>query len=101
MDNEPRNLVDTTAAAGVEDAPQSEIPHAVQRLQMANAHLHEVVKVLHERLAPVRNEHAEQKQDNRAVRGYGSELARILGTEADRAETASEVIIKILNELEV
>lgn len=103
MDNDPRNAVNTTVADGKElaEAPQSEVPHALQRLERANAQLHEVVKVLHERLAPVRNEHAEQGQSDKAVRGYGSEVARRIGTEADRAEMASDVIIKILNELEV
>lgn len=83
------------------EAPQSEVPHALQRLERANSQLHEVVKVLHERLAPVRNEHAETGQSDKAVRGYGSEVARRIGSEADRAEMASDVIIKILNELEV
>ena len=104
MDIDPRNAANTTVAGGKElaEAPQSEVPHALSRLEMANAHLHEVVGVLHERLAPVRNEHAEQSgQSDRAVRGYGSEVARRIGTEADSAEMASDVIIKILNELEV
>ena len=84
-------------------APQSEIPHALMRLERANSQLHEVVGVLHERLQPVRHETPRKDGDagNKAVRDYGSELARVIGDQANRAEMASEVIIKILNELEV
>lgn len=78
-----------------------EVSHSLARLEQANSQLHNVVKELHERLAPVRNEHSEQGQSDKAVRGYGSEVARRIGMEADRAEVATDVIIKILNELEV
>lgn len=103
MDNDPRNMVNTTVAGGKElaDTPQSEVPHALQRLEQANSQLHEVTKVLHERLAPVRNEHNAQGESDKAVRGYGSEVARRIGEQADRTEMATAVIIKILNELEV
>lgn len=95
MHEDPRFAGETT------EAPQSEVPHALQRLERANSQLHEVVKVLHERLAPVRNQHNTQSESDKAVRGYGSEIAIKIGSEADRAELATAVIVKILNELEV
>lgn len=97
---DPRFAQDVAMA---DPGPQSEVPHALMRLEQANAQLHEVVKVLHERLAPIRNERPQKEGDerNKAVRGYGSEVARIIGGQADKAEIASQVIIKILNEIEV
>lgn len=103
MDNDPRNAFNGTVGGGevMTEAPQSELPHALNRLEMANSQLHEVVKALHERLQPVRNEHNAQSEGDKAVRGYGSEFARRIGEQADRTEMASAVIVKILNELEV
>ena len=93
---------DPRFAAETADAPQAEVPHALMRLERANSQLHEVVKVLHERLQPVRHQSDEGSgESSKAVRGYSSELARVIGDQANRAEIASEVIIKILNELEV
>lgn len=83
------------------DAPQSEIPHALNRLEVATSQLHETIKVLHERLAPVRNEHSKHSEGDQAVRGYSSEVARRIGNQADGTELATNVLLKILNELEV
>lgn len=89
------------AGSEVAAEPQQEVPHAVNRLEQANSQLHEVTKVLHERLASVRNEHSNKEAADQAVRGYSSELARRIGEQADRTEMATAVIVKILNELEV
>lgn len=96
---DPRNMV--AAGGEVAAAPQQEVPHALSRLEQANSTLHNVVKELHERLTPVRNQHNAQNEGDKAVRGYGSEVAIKIGREADRAEMATDVIVKILNELEV
>ena len=106
MYDEKEALRGTTADprfAGSEVAaePQQEVPHAMSRLEMANSTLHNVTKELHERLASVRNEHSAQSESDKAARGYGSELARRIGEQADRTEVATQVIVKILNELEV
>lgn len=101
-----RNIVNTTVAGSdreLMEGAQAEVPHALMRLERAQGQLHEVVKVLHERLAPVRNERPQKESDaqKKAVRGYGSEVARAIGQQADMTELASQVIIKILNEIEV
>ena len=96
--NDPR-----FAGAVAAEALQSEVPHALNRLEAATSELHETIKVLHERLAPVRNEHSKHSdiEGDQEVRGYSSEVARRIGNQADGAELATNVLLKILNELEV
>lgn len=82
-------------------APMNEIPYALMMQDQANDRLSKAVEILHGRTAGIRHSGVERGEEDRAVRDYGSETARLIGDQANRTDMAARVIEKILTEMEI
>lgn len=82
-------------------APMNEVPAAMQSLEQENERLACAIKILFERTAPVRHQSDKEGAEDRAVRDYGSDLARGISDQAFRVSLARQTVEKILTELEI
>lgn len=81
-------------------APMHEIPHALLLQNEANDRLNKAVEILHDRTMQVRHSQ-DRAGEERAMRDFGSELARNMADQAYRTDLAAQVIEKILTEMEI
>lgn len=82
-------------------APMKEVPSALMLQDEANNRLSKAVEILHDRTAALRHSGVERGEEDRAVRDYGSEVARSISEQAYRTDMAARVIEKILTEMEI